>query len=155
MDLPGHSFSWTDLSRNVKVGKYSSIARDCRFHYADSHLCTENPKVVFTTNWDQSFKDEPIIIGNDVWIAEGVRVLQGVTIGDGAIIGAGTVVTKDVPSYAFFAGNPGRVKRYRFTKEQIKKLLEIKWWDWSEEEIEKAKKDMMDIDTFLDLYGKP
>ena len=31
------------------------------------------------------------------------------TIGEYSFIGAGTVVTKDVPAYALFVGNPGKV----------------------------------------------
>ena len=39
-------------------------------------------------------------------------ILKGVTIGKGAIIGANAVVTKDVPAYEIWAGNPARcVKR--------------------------------------------
>jgi UDP-2-acetamido-3-amino-2,3-dideoxy-glucuronate N-acetyltransferase len=37
-------------------------------------------------------------------------VICGVKIGKWALIGAGTVVTKDVPAYAVFYGNPGRIK---------------------------------------------
>lgn len=48
-------------------------------------------------------------VGDNVWIGVGVTVLGGVTIGGGAIIGAATVVDQDVPPYAVFAGNPGRV----------------------------------------------
>lgn len=52
-----------------------------------------------------------IKIGNDVWLASNVTVCGGVTIGDGAVIGAGSVVTKDIPSGVFAAGNPCKVVR--------------------------------------------
>jgi acetyltransferase-like isoleucine patch superfamily enzyme len=35
-----------------------------------------------------------IEIGNDCWIAAGVKILCGVKIGNGCVIGAGSVVTK-------------------------------------------------------------
>ena len=53
----------------------------------------------------------PIKIGNDVWIGGGAIINPGVTIGDRAVIGAGSVVTKDIPTDVFAAGNPCRVIR--------------------------------------------
>lgn len=77
----------------------------------------------------------PIRIGNDVWIGARAMILSGVTIGDGAIIGAGAVVAKDVPPYAIVIGNPGRVVRYRFSEDQIARLLRLRWWDWDDARI--------------------
>ncbi len=53
----------------------------------------------------------PIRIGDDVWIGGGAIICPGVTIGDRAVIGAGSIVTKDIPSDVFAAGNPCRVVR--------------------------------------------
>ena len=50
----------------------------------------------------------PIIIGNDVWIGARVIILPGVHVGDGAIIGAGAVVTKEIPEYEIWGGNPAK-----------------------------------------------
>ena len=74
-------------------------------------------------------------IGNDVWIGLNVIIIAGVRIGDGAVIGAGSVVTKDVPSYAIWAGIPARQIRERFDKETIRKLKALSWWNWPEEQI--------------------
>jgi hypothetical protein len=43
--------------------------------------------------------------------------------------------------------------KYRFTPEQIEKLLEIQWWYWDEEKINKYTSLMCnnDIDTFIQL----
>ena len=54
---------------------------------------------------------KPISVGSNVWFGAGVLVLPGVTIGDNTVIGAGSVVTRDVPSGVFAAGNPCRVIR--------------------------------------------
>lgn len=54
---------------------------------------------------------KPIAIGEDVWMGGSVVVCPGVTIGDRSVIGAGSVVTKDIPSDVFAAGNPCRVIR--------------------------------------------
>lgn len=51
---------------------------------------------------------KPITIGEDVWIGGSVVICPGVTIGDRCVIGAGSVVTKDIPSDTFAAGNPCR-----------------------------------------------
>ena len=53
----------------------------------------------------------PIKIGSDVWVGGGAMILAGVTIGSRAVIGAGSVVTRDIPSDVFAAGNPCRVIR--------------------------------------------
>lgn len=54
---------------------------------------------------------KPITIGSDVWVGGGVIINPGITIGDRSVIGAGSVVTKDIPSDVFAAGNPCRVVR--------------------------------------------
>ena len=54
---------------------------------------------------------KPVHIGSDVWVGAGAFVLPGVSIGARAVIGAGSVVTRDVPSGVFAAGNPCRVIR--------------------------------------------
>ena len=54
---------------------------------------------------------KPVNIGEDVWLGGGAVVCPGVTIGDRTIIGAGSVVTKDIPSDVFAAGNPCKVIR--------------------------------------------
>jgi hypothetical protein len=92
-----------------------------------------------------------IEIGADVWVCFGSYVLGGVTIGDGAVVATGAVVTKDVPPYAIVGGNPAQIIRYRHTPEQIEALLEIKWWDWPEEEIREAVPYLAseDVDAFI------
>ena len=52
---------------------------------------------------------KPITIGNNCWLASNVTVIGGVKIGEGSVIGAGSVVTRDIPSNSFAAGNPCRV----------------------------------------------
>ena len=76
-----------------------------------------------------------VVIGNDVWIATNAVIMSGVKIGDGAVIGAYSIVTKDVPPYTIVAGNPAKQIRKRFSDEVINKLLELKWWDKPENEI--------------------
>lgn len=53
----------------------------------------------------------PVHIGSNCWFGANVVVCPGVTIGDNCVIGAGAVVTRDIPSNSFAAGNPCRVIR--------------------------------------------
>jgi maltose O-acetyltransferase len=43
---------------------------------------------------------------DNCFIGAGSIILPNVTIGPNAIVGAGSVVTKDVPAYSVYAGNP-------------------------------------------------
>lgn len=52
--------------------------------------------------------DSFVKIEDNVWIGARAIILPGVTIGSNSIIGAGSVVTKDIPSYAIYAGNPAK-----------------------------------------------
>jgi len=62
----------------------------------------------------QGFQEnQPVIIGNDVWIGDRVIILPNVKIGDGVIIGAGSVVAKSIPEFAIVVGNPAKVIKYR------------------------------------------
>lgn len=47
-------------------------------------------------------------IEEDVFIGCNVTICNTVTIGKGAIVGAGSIVTKDIPPYQVWAGNPAR-----------------------------------------------
>ncbi len=61
----------------------------------------------------QTEERKGIKIGNDVWIACGVRILDGVTIGNGVVIAAGSVVTKSFPDNVVIAGVPARIIKHR------------------------------------------
>jgi len=75
----------------------------------------------------------------DVWIGSNVTIMSGITIGDGdgVVIANNSHVVKNVEPYSLVGGNPAKLIKYRFTKEQIEKLLEIKWWYWDDEKINK------------------
>ena len=88
-------------------------------------------------------------IGNDVWIGEGVKIKAGVTIGDGAVVGMGSIVTKDLEPYGIYAGNPAKLIRRRFDDDTIEQLIKLKWWEWSDETIERYGFSFNNVEEFL------
>src|SRR5690554_5437723 len=147
---------------NTEIGRYSRVNSGCKLSYVsvknftaigrDSSLglgqhpmhyvSTQNifyHKSKMNPSWyspiDFTGENKRIEIGNDVWIGVESLIMDGVKIGDGAVIGARSVVTKDVPPYAIVVGQPAKIIKYRFDKEIIERLLEIKWWNLSDEEI--------------------
>jgi len=154
--------TWSD-DYKVNVGKYCSIGREVNFFLHADH----RPDWVTTSSMllgpvDPNIHNQlldlghptckgDINIGNDVWIGANATILSGITIHDGAVIASGAVVNKDVPPYAVVAGNPGRIVKFRFEHPQIKELLDIKWWDWSQEKIQNNVSLMWNnnIDAFI------
>ena len=63
--------------------------------------------------------------------------MSGVTIGDGVVIANNSHVVKNIEPYSLVGGNPAKIIKYRFTLTQIKQLLQIKWWYWEDDKINK------------------
>ena len=142
-------YDWGD-GGNLLIGDYTSIADETVILLGGNHRTdwmTTYPFMAFPEIWPLAtgLKGHPwskgdVDIGNDVWIGNGVTILSGVRVGDGAVLAARAVVTKDIPPYAIAAGCPAKVIKYRFTKKTRKKLLELRWWDWPEEKIQRNVK---------------
>ncbi len=90
-----------------------------------------------------------VCIGNDVWIGRGVMIVDGVTVGDGAVIGAGSLVTGDIEPYAIYAGTPAKRIGSRFDDKSVSALLDLRWWDKSEEWIRKHSELFCDPERFF------
>lgn len=131
----------------LQIGKFCSIACGAKFLFNSANHTLSSlstyPFPLFFEEWGLEKKDVTrawdnkgdIVIGNDVWIGYEAVILAGVTVGDGAIIGTRAVVTQDVPPYTIVGGVPAKLIRRRFPEETISALLEIQWWNWSEEKI--------------------
>ncbi len=89
------------------------------------------------------------IIGHDVWIGQNVLIKQGLQIGTGAVIGMGSIVTKNVKPYSIVAGNPARLIRMRFDAEIINSLLDSKWWELSDKELQELGPYIKEPQEFL------
>lgn len=165
---------------NCSIGKYTSSGYDCKFVNTDfgsfcsiaSNVCIGDSS--HPTDWvstssvfydvndsiktkfsKHSFNTEKrTVIGSDVWIGQNVLIKQGVVIGTGSIIGMGSIVTKDIPPYAIFGGNPAKLIRYRFTAEMIDELLKTTWWELSNKEIKNLAVDFNLPERFLKKLEK-
>ena len=128
------------------IGKFCAIAKDVTFimngvNHQTSGFSTY-PFFIFGNGWEKfvpKSNDLPFKgnteIGHDVWIGYNATIMPGVKIGSGAIIASKSVVTCDVPAYSVVGGNPAKVIKNRFDDKTINTLLDIAWWDWSNEKI--------------------
>lgn len=91
------------------IGNNVLMGRDC-IAITRNHEFTDKNTLIRKQGYQS---EEPIYIGDDVWIGHRVIILPGVHIGKGTVIGAGSVVTKDTPEYSVVGGNPARVLKYR------------------------------------------
>lgn len=96
------------IGDNVLIASHVYISDNSHGNYSGSPYDT-SPNI---PPKDREYIVKPVIIGNNVWIAEGVIIMPGVNIGDGSIIGAHSVVNKDVPSNSIVVGSPARVIKY-------------------------------------------
>jgi acetyltransferase-like isoleucine patch superfamily enzyme len=151
---------------NITIGNFCSIAANIKVYLGQNHRTDWISTYPFGhmnkstfNNFDgighPSTKGD-IIIGNDVYIGTSAVIMSGVTIGDGAVIGAHSVVTKNVPPYSIFTGNPGSVRKKRFNDTDIEFLLDLKWWDMEDTDINKISPILCsgDIQQLKDYFKK-
>jgi acetyltransferase-like isoleucine patch superfamily enzyme len=153
---------WSD-NQTLTIGKYCSFARGIKVFLGGNHRSdwvTTYPfdKILKNGQFqvDSSTSKGNVIIENDVWIGEDVKILSGIKISNGAVIGTGSVVTKNIPPYAIVVGNPGRVVKFRFEQEVIDSLLQINWWNWSDDKVKNNLNDLLceDLQNFIKKHLK-
>ena len=135
---------WWGEHAGLRIGKFCSIARDVTILLGGNHrvdwistfpFTVTKPWRKHTLRMGHPSTRGDVVIGNDVWLAEGATILSSVHIGDGAVVACHAVVARDVPPYTIVAGNPARHVSLRFTQVEMDRLLEMAWWDWPQEKI--------------------
>ena len=101
-----------DGRSELKIGNHTDIASDVMIYNSEHDL----DSVTFKP------REEPVSIGDYVFIGPRVIILPGVKIGRGAVVAAGAVVTKDVPDFAIVGGVPAKVIGERKNKDLHYKL---------------------------------
>lgn len=127
-----HPYSWVSTSPTFYIGR-DSVKKKFSEHIRETPLRTS--------------------IGNDVWIGERAIIKQGVKIGDGAVVGMGSVVTKDVMPYEIVGGCPAKVLKMRFKDSVVNALMELKWWELNDKEIQELAKFIKTPEIFIKKFN--
>ena len=149
---------------NTTIGDFCSLASEVKIGLAKHPLEWVSTSPAFYYGRDSIKKDlankacdlsvERTIIGDDVWIGENVFIKSGVTVGTGAVVGMGSIVTKDIPPYEIWAGNPAHLIRKRFDDDTIQLLLESKWWKLTRKELKQLSNSIDNPQKFIELVSK-
>lgn len=124
-DLMGNGIT-LQLGENCKIGDNVHFVASQQVTVGDNCLLASHIFISDTNHGtgsddpttppdDRPLTSNPVSIGNNVWIGEGVAVLPGAKIGDGCIIGAHAVVKGEIPAYTVAVGAPAKaIKKYNF-----------------------------------------
>lgn len=99
--------AFLDGRDELKIGSHTDIASQVLIYNSEHDLNAE----------DFHAKNEPVEIGDYVFIGPRAIILPGVKIGKGAVVAAGAVVTKDVPEFAIVGGVPAKLIGERKNKD--------------------------------------
>lgn len=92
---------------SVEIGDDVLLGGGVKIYDTDFHSLSaeerKNREIVH-----ERINSKAVVIKRAAFIGAHTIILKGVTIGEGAIVGAGSVVTKDIPSFEVWAGNPVR-----------------------------------------------
>lgn len=159
-----HSFCGYDCEIiNCDIGSFCSIANNVTIGGSQHPLEWVSTSPVFRAGRDSVVKkysehvfkdDKRTTICHDVWIGEKALIKQGVTVGTGSVIGMGSVVTKNVDPFTIVAGCPAKMIRRRFDDVIINKLQEIKWWEFTDEELLKYAPFFINPQSFIEKVAE-
>jgi acetyltransferase-like isoleucine patch superfamily enzyme len=133
-------------NEKIVIGAFCSIAGNVTIQLGGNHNSNWITTYPFGHLSNGKFKSLPVPghpkesrkveIGNDVWIANNVTLMGGVIIHDGAIVAMNSHVTRNIPPFEIWGGNPAQKIKDRFSEEIKSKLLNLKWWELPDSLIE-------------------
>ena len=100
--------SFLDGRAKLKIGAQVDIASEVMIYNSEHDIHSEDMRPI----------EQPVEIGDYVFIGPRAIILPGVKIGRGAVVAAGAVVTKNVPAKTIVAGIPAKP----IGKRRVKKL---------------------------------
>lgn len=97
------------IGNDVLIASHVYISDNSHGSYKGNEL-DSNPLI---PPIQRNYPTSPVVIGDRVWIGEGVIIMPGVNIGDGTVIGAHAIINSNIPENCIAVGAPARiVKRY-------------------------------------------
>jgi acetyltransferase-like isoleucine patch superfamily enzyme len=103
---------------NVGTDNLVEIGENCLFS-DQIEIWASDTHSIFNEDNQKINKEQPVFIGDNVWVGSRVIILKGIEISDGAIIGMGTIVSRNIPSKTISVGIPNKVikENVRWTNE--------------------------------------
>ncbi|WP_379754233.1 acyltransferase [Flavobacterium myungsuense] len=98
------------ISGSVQIGDYVMMGPDVVIMAVTHDISDTTKPMIDPTN---PSIENPVSIGNNVWIGTRVIILPGVSIGSNSIIGSGAVVTKSFPDNSVIGGVPAKFIKKR------------------------------------------
>lgn len=98
------------LTGEISLGSYIMMGPDVIIMAVTHDVSDLSKNMIDPTN--PSIED-PVVIGDNVWIGTRVIILPGVTIGKNSIVGSGAVVTKSFPENSVIGGVPAKLLKTR------------------------------------------
>ena len=111
-----------DGRAKLVIGDHVDIASEVMIYNSQHNVDSEH----FAA--EEGVEENPVIIGDYIFIGPRAIILPGVHIGTGSVVGAGAVVTKDVPEFAIVGGVPAKVIGERKNKTPHYKLGRARWF---------------------------